>query len=51
MAVRYDSEAKQFSVTNIGRSLDGLLNHTFDSRSQTVSAERDLDADMIDAEN
>jgi hypothetical protein len=43
--------SKQFSVTSIGRSLDGLVSRTLDSRSQTVSAERDLDADMIDAEN
>jgi hypothetical protein len=31
----------------MGRSLDYLLNYTLDSRSQTVPAERDLDADMI----
>jgi hypothetical protein len=33
------------------RSLETMLTHTLESRSQTLSAERDLDSAMIDVED
>jgi hypothetical protein len=48
--ISYDSQVKQFSVTHFARSLKSMYANTLDSRSQTMSAERDLDSDMIDVE-
>jgi len=49
--MHYDSHSKQFSTTHFARSLESTHTHTLDSRSHTVSAERDLDSDMIDVEH
>jgi hypothetical protein len=48
--MRYDSQSKQFSTTQFARSLENMRIHTLESRSQTMSAERDLDSDMVDVE-
>jgi hypothetical protein len=46
--ISYDSQVKQFFVTSFARSLKSMYANTLDSRSQTMSAERDLD--MMDVE-
>ena len=44
--LNYSVQTKQFSVTDFARSLEST--HTFDTRSETMSVERDLDTDMFD---
>ena len=49
--IRYDNQIKQCSVTHFARSLESIRTNTLDSRSRTLSIERDLDSEMIDIDS